>query len=113
MVEHSSDPQKLILVNLRVDYQCRSIALESICLYEYVSHFDRKSFNDKDREIVDHSLRGVAQYPSGSGRPLQERYTFTAKHPQAKSRGIIKRTKPVVPVLVGPQIPRRDREERY
>ena len=47
LVEHSSDRQKLVLVNLRVDYQNRSVALESICLYEFVSHFSRKSFNDK------------------------------------------------------------------
>ena len=111
LIEHSSDPQKLVLVNLRVDYQYRSVALESICLYEFVSHFYRKSFNDRDREIVDRSSQGAAQNPSGSGRPPQERYTFTAKHPQAKSHGIIKRTEPVVPVLVGPQIPRQDREE--
>lgn len=48
LIEHPSDPQKLVLVNLRVDYQYRSVALESICLYEFVSHFFRKSFNDKD-----------------------------------------------------------------
>ncbi|CAF3981998.1 unnamed protein product, partial [Rotaria sp. Silwood1] len=32
-------------------------------------------------------------------------------HPQASSHGIIKRLKPVIPVLIGPQIPRKDREE--
>lgn len=111
LIEHSSDPQKLALVNLRVDYQYRSVALESICLYEFVSHFYRKSFNEKDREIVDRSPQGVAQNPSSSGRPLQERYAFMDEHPQAKSHGIMKRTKPVVPVLVGSQIPRQDREE--
>ena len=111
LIEHSSDSQKLVLVNLRVDYQYRSVALESICLYEFVSHFYRKSFNDKDREIVDRSSQDVAQNPLGLGRSLQERYTFTAKHPQAKSHGILKRTKPAVPVLVGPQISRQDREE--
>ncbi|CAF4199822.1 unnamed protein product [Adineta steineri] len=33
------------------------------------------------------------------------------EHPQAKSHGVIKRIKPIVPVLLGPQIPRKDREE--
>lgn len=51
---------------------------------------------------MDRSSKGVAQNLSGSGRPLQERYTFMAEHPQAKSHGIIKRTEPVAPVLVGP-----------
>ena len=111
LIERSSDLQKLVLVNLRVDYQYRSVALESICLYEFVSHFYHKSFNDKDREIVDRSSQDVGQNSSSLGRLLQERYTFTSEHPQAKSHGIIKRTEPVFPVLVGPQIPRQDREE--
>ena len=70
LVERSSDPQKLVLVNLRVDYQYRSVALESICLYEFVSHFYRKSFNDKDREFVDRSSQGIGQNPSSSRRLL-------------------------------------------
>ena len=111
LIERSSDPQKLVLVNLRVDYQYRSVALESICVYEFASHFYCKSFNDKGREIVDRSTQGVGQNPSSLGRPLQERYVFTSEHPQAKCHGIIKRTESVVPVLVGPQIPRQDREE--
>ena len=110
LIERSSDPQKLVLVNLRVDYQYQSVALESICLYEFVSHFYHKSFNDKDREIVDRSSQGVGQNSSSLGRPLQKRYTYTSEHPQAKSHGIIKRTEPVVPMLDGPQIPCQDRE---
>lgn len=53
-------------------------------------------------------MEGVRQ---GPGRPPQERHLFTTEHPQASSHGIIKRPKPVVPVLIGPQIPHRDREE--
>ena len=60
---------------------------------------------------MDRSSQGAGQNSSSSGRPLQERYTFTSEHSQAKSHGIIKRTEPVFPVLVGPQIPRQDREE--
>ena len=48
---------------------------------------------------------------SDSGRPPQERYTFMIEHPQASSHGIIKRLKPVIHVLIGPQIPRKDKEE--
>ncbi|CAF1582050.1 unnamed protein product, partial [Adineta steineri] len=44
-------------------------------------------------------------------RPRQERYSFMIEHQQAKSHGIIKRLKSIVPVLLGPQIPRKDREE--
>jgi site-specific DNA-adenine methylase len=115
-IEQSTDPQKLVLVNLRIDYQFRSSALESVCLYEFVSLFHRKTFTDKDRHIRDHPSTSTQDIRSVSGRPRQERYTFMTEHPQANSHGIIKRLKPVVPVLVGPQIPRRDREdtqERY
>lgn len=51
-----------------------------------------------------------------AGRPPQERYAFLAEHPQASSHGVTKRLTPVVPVLTGPQIPRRDRDgtrDRY
>jgi hypothetical protein len=42
---------------------------------------------------------------------MNERHTFESAHPQSSSHIIIKHTTPVVPVLLGPQIPRRDREE--
>ena len=42
---------------------------------------------------------------------MNERHTFESAHPQLSSRIIIKRTTPVVLVLLGPQIPRREREE--
>ena len=38
---------------------------------------------------------------------MNERHTFESAHPQSSSHIIIKRTTPVVPVLLGPQIPRR------
>lgn len=44
---------------------------------------------------------------------MSERHTFASAHPQSSSHIIIKRTTPVVPVLLGPQIPRRDREETH
>ncbi|CAF5019169.1 unnamed protein product, partial [Rotaria socialis] len=42
---------------------------------------------------------------------MNERYTFESAHPQASSHIVMKHTNPVVPVLVGPQIPRKEREE--
>ncbi|CAF4923324.1 unnamed protein product, partial [Rotaria sp. Silwood1] len=110
-LEQSTDEQELVLVNLRIDYQFRPPALESVCLYEFVSLFHRKSFTGKDRNVTDHPSTSTEDVRSVLGRPRQERYTFTSGHPQANSHGIIKRLKPAVPVFVGPQIPRRDREE--
>jgi hypothetical protein len=110
-IEQSTDPQKLVLVNLRIDYQFRSPALESVCLYEFVSLFHRRSFTEKDRHITNHSSTNTEDVRPVPGRPPQERYTFMTEHPQSRSHGIIKRPKPVVPVFIGPHIPRKDREE--
>lgn len=115
-IEQSTNPQHAVLVNLRVDYQHRSPALQSVCLYDFVSLFHRKLFTNKDRNTIEHHAISNDDVRSRPGRPRQERYTFMTGHPQASSHGIIKRPKPVVPVLMGPQIPRRDREdtqERY
>ena len=50
------------------------------------------------------------------GRPLNDRWLFRADHPQYSTHILIRRSFAVVPVLVGPAIPRQDREdtaERY
>ncbi|CAF1515533.1 unnamed protein product, partial [Rotaria sordida] len=44
---------------------------------------------------------------------MNERHTFASAYPQSLSHIIIKRSTPVVPVILGPQIPRREREETY
>ncbi|CAF1559154.1 unnamed protein product, partial [Adineta ricciae] len=110
-IEQTSDTQKVVLVNLRIDYQCRSPELESVCLYDFVSFFHRKPFTDKDRNMTEQQFTNAEDIRLNPGRPRQERYTFMREHPQAISHGIIKRLNPVTPVLLGPQIPRRDREE--
>ncbi|CAF1289252.1 unnamed protein product [Adineta steineri] len=44
---------------------------------------------------------------------MNERHTFESTHPQSSSHILIKRNTPVVPVLLGPQIPRREREDTH
>ncbi|CAF1337157.1 unnamed protein product [Adineta steineri] len=61
-------------------------------------------------------MRSVQSKDSQRGRPLSEREHFQVGHPQAESHINIKRIKPVVPVLLGPPVPRKDRDdtkERY
>ncbi|CAF1414128.1 unnamed protein product [Adineta steineri] len=111
LIEQSTDPENLVLINLRIDYQLRSPALETVCLYEFVSLYHRKLFADKDQHNTDRPSTSTEDVRLNPGRPLQERYSFMIEHPQTNSRGIIKRIKPIVPVLLGPQIPRKDREE--
>ncbi|CAF1231848.1 unnamed protein product [Adineta ricciae] len=104
-IEQSSDAQKVVLVNLRTDYQFRSPELELVCLYDFVSFFHRKPFADNDRNITEHQFTNTEDIRLNPGRPRQERYIFMNEHPQANSHGIIKRLNPVVPVLIGLQIP--------
>ena len=50
------------------------------------------------------------------GRPTNERYSFQKQHPQTTTHLLIQYSECHVPVLYGPQIPRRDRDdtrERY
>jgi hypothetical protein len=82
-VEQSTDPQKMVVVNLRIDYQFRSPALESVCLYEFVSHCHRRLFTDKDRHTTAHQTTNTENVQPGRGRPSQERYTFMTEHPQS------------------------------
>ncbi|CAF4193016.1 unnamed protein product, partial [Rotaria magnacalcarata] len=45
------------------------------------------------------------------GRPGSDRWKFQSTHPQYSSHLIIRRSFSVVPVLVGPSILRRERED--
>ena len=109
---------KYVYVNTRVDYQYRSASLDNMCLYDYVRLYRKKLMDAKDRKQLEVQLATKSTESKGPqrGRPISEREPFQNKHPQASSHINIKRIKPVVPVLLGPPVPRRDREdtrERY
>ncbi|CAF1311364.1 unnamed protein product [Adineta ricciae] len=109
---------KYVYVNTRVDYQYRSSSLDNICLYDYIRLYRKKLMDTRDRKQLE--AQSMAENNEMKalrrGRPVSEREAFRDGHPQASSHINIKRTIPVVPVLLGPPIPRRDREdtkERY
>ncbi|CAF1202328.1 unnamed protein product [Adineta ricciae] len=109
---------KYVYVNARVDYQYRSAALDNMCLYDYMRFYRKKVIDAQDRKHLEAqaiSKSGVTKNAS-RGRPISERAAFQSEHPQSISHINIRRMKPVIPVLLGPPIPRRDREdtiERY
>ncbi|CAF1598294.1 unnamed protein product [Adineta ricciae] len=109
---------KYVYVNTRVDYQYRSASLDDMCLYDYISFYRKKLIDTKDRkqlEIQSTIEKREIKTPR-RGRPVSERESFRDGHPQVSSHINIKRAKPIVPVLLGPAIPRRDRDdtkERY
>lgn len=103
-----------VLVNSRLDYQHRSKDLTKLCLYEFTSEFHKKVIDKTDRRFLKDIDDNEGKRISTEGTKMNERHTFASAHPQqSASHLIIKLTKPVVPVLLGPQIPRRDREETY
>ncbi|CAF4225843.1 unnamed protein product, partial [Adineta steineri] len=109
---------KYVYVNTRVDYQYRSTALDNMCVYDYIRLYRKKPINSRDRKQLEAQADTSSSQPKDPqrGRPSSEREAFQAGHPQAASHVNIKRIKPVVPVLLGPPVPRRDRDdtkERY
>ncbi|CAF4002524.1 unnamed protein product [Adineta steineri] len=96
----------------------RSASLDDMCLYDYIRFYRKKLLDTKDRKQLHAQSIITNNEPRNPrrGRPVSEREPFQSGHPQASSHINIKRMKPVVPVLLGPPIPRRDREdtrERY
>ncbi|CAF3356291.1 unnamed protein product [Rotaria socialis] len=105
-----------VMVNTRLDYQHRSKDLTALCLYEFISLFHKKVIDKSDRRLLTNAKASDGERLSIEGTKMNERHTFASLHPQSSSHILIKHTNPVVPVLLGPQIPRREREdtrERY
>lgn len=72
--------------------------------------------NESDMKHLSKTTVTEEKETNQKGRPPNQRYPFQEQHPQAKTYLMMKYTEPRVPVLYGPQIPRRDREdtrERY
>ncbi|CAF4062556.1 unnamed protein product, partial [Adineta steineri] len=118
LLQPAGTNNKYVYVNTRVDYQHRSTALDNICLYDYIRLYRKKPVDARDRKQskAQAEMRSVQSKDSQRGRPLSERQAFQVGHPQAESHINIKRMKPVVPVLLGPPVPRKDRDdtkERY
>ncbi|CAF1616732.1 unnamed protein product, partial [Adineta ricciae] len=105
-----------VLVNGRIDYQYRSGTLDNVCLYDFVSAFYKKKINASDLKYVADSSIGREEQDNRRGRPPNQRFPFQKQHPQATTYLMMKHIEHRVPILYGPQIPRRDREdtqERY
>ena len=115
-IQSVENDKNFVLVNTRIDYQYRSNTLNSVCLYDFVSAFYKKKLNAADAKYL--SVTSTADNERGNrkGRPPNERFPFQQHHPQAATYLMMKYSESRVPVLYGPQIPRRDRDdtrERY
>ena len=99
------------MVNTRLDYQYRSKDLTNTCLYDFISYFHKKLIDKSDLRVLKNINAIEGQRLCTEGTQMNERHTFARAHPQHSTHVLIKHTIPVVPVLLGPQIPRREREE--
>ena len=109
-----SHGNKMVLINTRIDYQQRDNTLDDLCLYDYVSWYKKKKIDGNDRKILERNSR--ENVVPQRGRPINDRCRFLREHPQYLSHILMRWTQPRVPVLVGPMIPRRERDdtkERY
>ena len=111
ILEPAEHGNSYVLVNTRLDYQHRSQDLGALCLYDFVSQFHKKVIDKSDRRFLKNINGQEGQRLSTEGTKMNERHTFESAHPQSLSHLIIKRSTPVILVLLGPQIPRREREE--
>ncbi|CAF0882807.1 unnamed protein product [Adineta ricciae] len=108
--------KSFVLVNARIDYQCRSHTLDNVCLYDFVSALYKKKINAADLKYLSDSSITEKEQGNRRGRPPNQRFPFQKHHPQVTTYLMMKHTEYRVPILYGPQIPRRDREdtqERY
>ena len=110
-VQSTGYDKNYVLVNTRIDYQYRSDTLNDMCLYDFVSTLYKKKMTEADLRYL--SVHTASRETEGNrrGRPPNERFPFQAQHPQGKTYVLVKYSESHVPILYGPQIPRRDREE--
>ena len=114
-IQSGENDKKFVLVNTRIDYQYRSANLNNTCVYDFVSTLYKKKMNTTDVKYLSNIAEPV-QETNQRGRPPNIRYPFLEQHPQAVTHLLMKYSEDHVPILYGPQIPRRDRDdtrERY
>ncbi|PPQ74557.1 hypothetical protein CVT26_007815 [Gymnopilus dilepis] len=84
------EDQSVSISNQVYDYIFRpsSEPYNSMCLYDFVARTDKTKIRS-------------------TGRPAKSSDTFAAEHPQKDTHRMCKRSKPVIPVIVGPYLPKR------
>lgn len=110
-IKSTEKDNNYVLVNTRIDYQYRSDLLNDMCLYDFVSLLYKKKINATDLRHLSATEENKSEETNRRGRPSNERYLFQPQHPQVTTHLLMKYSEYRVPVLYGPQIPRRDRDD--
>lgn len=120
----SSSDNRVMLTNLRVDYQFRGILLHAMCLYDYAATMTKIQLNSRQLTMFQNQdaregKRRVDRFLfAGGDTPCNEHCNHTNIHPQHGTHIQIHRTKGQerVVMLCGKGIPKRDNQdqkERY
>ncbi|CAF3822952.1 unnamed protein product [Rotaria sp. Silwood1] len=115
-IQSTENDKKYVLVNTRIDYQYRSDVLNDMCLYDFVSTLYKKKMNRADLKYLSEAATSMTDKINEKDRPHYQRYPFQKQHPQITPHLLMESSERHVPILYGPQIPRRDRDdtrERY
>lgn len=115
-LETSADDDHYVLCNKRLDYQLRSPSLSHVSLYWFFAEYRKAPMTPSDKSLLGIMPQTTSTTSITRGRPPNDRWLFHSDHPQYSSHLIVRRSLPIIPVLVGPSIPRADREdtaERY
>ncbi|CAM2729484.1 unnamed protein product, partial [Rotaria socialis] len=110
-IQSAESDKKYVLANTRVDYQYRFEILKDICLYDFVSTLYKKKMTATDLKYLSTTAVSIEENVNQKGRPPNERYPFQKQHPQTTAYLMLKYSNLHVPILYGPQIPSRDRDE--
>ena len=108
-METGCDDDHLVFCSRRADYQMRSTLLGHVCLYSFFSEYRKVKMTLRDKNLPQGDSQSATTIPCG--RPLNDRWLFRTDHPQFSTHKTIRRSFAVVPVLIGPAIPRHDRED--
>ena len=74
---NTENGDRYVMVNICLDYQYRSKDLNTLCLYDFVSHFHRKMIDRVDRRLLKNTIGG-------------EGHRLKAIHPQKRILGQVR-----------------------
>ena len=68
---HTKNGDRYVMVNIRLDYQYRSKDLNTLCLYDFVSHFHKKVIDRVDRCLLKNTIGGEGERLKATPPPFK------------------------------------------
>jgi hypothetical protein len=95
-----------------MDYQLRPMIYDHICVWDFITSFDKKEKNskNKDKNIDDNLESDCSDDDTANNKDIN---TFLDGHLEQHSHQLISHSYKLVAVPIGPSLPRRDHSECY